>query len=389
MEDFKMKVEQIYSLMNDVTKEILGKTGIVKEDLSNTVDIGTELFDATSVDNYVKVLVDHIGRMIFVTKKYTGRVPSVAMDAWEFGSVVEKVQADLPDAVINDTWNLTDKETYNQDIFYKPSVSAKFFNKRVTFEVPVSITDRQCKSAFTNAQQLNSFISMIYVAVENSMTVKLDALIMRSINNMIAEVIHANYTDGIYTGKSTVQAVNLLKMYNDKFGTTLTASQAMTNAEFIRFASMIMNMYIARLGVLSTEFNVGGKERFTSKDRLSVVLLNDFTSAADMYLQADTFHNELTKLPNSDIIPYWQGSGQDYSFEHNSHIHVTDASGDEINITGVLGVMFDRDAVGVSCLDRYVTSHYNARGEFTNNFYKMIAGYFNDLNENFVVFFAA
>lgn len=382
-----MKVEQIYSLMNDITKEILGKTDIVKEDLSNTVDLGTELFDNTSVDNYVKVLVDKVGRLVFVARKYNGRVPSVAMDAWEFGSIVEKVQADIPDAEVNDTWNLTDRQTYNQDMFYKPSVSAKFFNKRVTFEVPVSITDRQCKSAFDNAQQLNSFISMIYTAIENSMTVKLDALIMRTINNMIAEVLHANYAATPFTDKSTVQAVNLLKLYNDKFGTALTASQALTNAEFIRFASMIMNLYVTRMGVLSTEFNVGKKERFTSKDRLNVVLLNDFTSAADMYLQSDTFHNELTKLPTADIIPFWQGSGQDYSFEHNSYIHVTDASGDEIEISGVLGVMFDKEALGVSCLERYVTSHYNARGEFTNNFYKMISGYFNDLNENFVVFF--
>ena len=132
-----MKVSQIYSLMNDITKEILGKTDVVKEDLSNTVDLGTELFDNTSVDNYVKVLVDKVGRHVFVARKYNGRVPSVAMDAWEFGSVVEKVQADIPDAEVNDTWNLTDRQTYNQDMFYKSSVSAKLLNKRKKIKITV------------------------------------------------------------------------------------------------------------------------------------------------------------------------------------------------------------------------------------------------------------
>lgn len=386
-----MKVEQIYSLMNTVTGEILGKADIVKEDLSNVVDVGTEIFNQSSVDNYVKSLVNHIGKVIFVNRPYAGNAPSVLMDGWEFGSVLEKVQADIPEAVENESWNLVDKQEYKQDIFYKPSVSAKFFNKRVTFEVAMSFTDRQVKESFSSAEQLNGFLSMLYNSVEKSMSIKIDSLIMRTINNMVAETIKSDYAGSLtdLTQKSGVKAVNLLYMYNHKYTKTLTAEQAITDADFIRFASYTISLYKDRLSKISTLFNVGGKERFTAGEYLHTILLSDFVSACDVFLQSNTFNKEMVALPKAERVPYWQGSGTDYSFAKTSDINVTCASGEDIAVSGVIGVMFDRDSLGVSNLNRRVTTNYNAKAEFYNNYYKFDAGYFNDLNENFVVFFMA
>ena len=384
-----MKVEQIYSLMNTVTGEVLGKADIVKEDLSNVVDVGTEIFNQTSVDNYVKSLVNHIGKVIFVNRPYAGNAPSVLMDGWEFGSVLEKIQADIPEAVENESWNLVDKQEYKQDIFYKPSVSAKFFNKRVTFEVAMSFTDRQVKESFSSAEQLNGFLSMLYNSVEKAMSIKIDSLIMRTINNMIAETIKSDYAGSLtdLTQKSGVKAVNLLYLYNHKYTKTLTAEQAITDSDFIRFASYTISLYKDRLSKISTLFNVGGKERFTAGDYLHTILLSDFVSACDVFLQSNTFNKEMVALPKAERVPYWQGSGTDYSFAKTSDINVTCASGEDIAVSGVIGVMFDRDSLGVSNLNRRVTTNYNAKAEFYNNYYKFDAGYFNDLNENFVVFF--
>lgn len=386
-----MKVEQIYSLMNTVTGEILGKADIVKEDLSNVVDVGTEIFNQSSVDNYVKSLVNHIGKVIFVNRPYAGNAPSVLMDGWEFGSVLEKIQADIPEAVENESWDLTDKQEYKQDIFYKPSVSAKFFNKRVTFEVAMSFTDRQVKESFSSAEQLNGFLSMLYNSVEKSMSIKIDSLIMRTINNMIAETIKSDYAGSLtdLTQKSGVKAVNLLYLYNQKYTKTLTAEQAITDADFIRFASYTISLYKDRLSKISTLFNVGKKERFTAGEYLHTILLSDFVSACGVFLQSNTFNKEMVALPNAERVPYWQGSGTDYSFAKTSDINVTCASGEDIAVSGVIGVMFDRDSLGVSNLNRRVTTNYNAKAEFYNNYYKFDAGYFNDLNENFVVFFMA
>lgn len=395
-----MNVQQIYNLINSVSSEVLGKTDIVTEDLTGIVDLGKEVFNQSALDNYVKSLVNHIGKVIFVNRPYAGKVPSVLMDAWEFGSVLEKISADVPVAEANDTWDLTDGKSYDQDVFHKPTVTAKFFNSKVTFEVPISITERQVKESFSNAAQLNGFISMIYAAVEKSMTIKADALIMHTINNMIAETVLADtkafgaqaagdMTKVDLSKASTARCVNLLKLYNDKTGATtqLTAEKAITDPDFIRFASYVMGTYADRMQSISTVFNVGGKERFTPKDMLHVVLLSDFAKAAQTYLYSDTFNRGDVLLPQAETVPFWQGSGKNYEFASTGNINIKESGGKAVEISGVLGVMFDRDALGVCNLDRRVTTNYNAKAEFFNNYYKFDAGYFNDTNENFVVFF--
>lgn len=374
-----MKITQLHTLVNSITEEILGEVGLVQEDLSNVVDIGKEIIDSDNVDNYVKKLVNHIGKVIFVNRLYAGGVPSVMMDSWEYGSVLEKITADLPTATENDSWKLTDGQTYNQDVFYQPQVSAKFFNSKVTFEIPMSFTERQVKESFSSAEQLNGFISMIQTSIENAMTVKLDALIMRTINNMIGETINGDTTG--------VRAVNLLEKYNAEFTQTLTQEQALKDADFVRYASYVMGLYVDRLSKISTLFNAGGKERFTPKDLLHVVLLSEFEKASSTFLQSDTFNKELVALPNHETVPYWQGSGTTYALADTSKIDVKTSSGVDVKQAGIIGVMFDRDALGVTNLDRRVTTNYNAKAEFYNNFYKFDAGYYNDLNENFVVFY--
>ena len=387
-----MVFKQIYEIMNDVTSEILGDSAVVNEDLSNIVDIGNAIFDATSIDNYVKSLVDKVGRVIFVNRPYAGGAPSVLRDAWEFGCVLQKISADLPEATENESWALQDGESYDPNIFYKPSVSAKFFSKRVTFEVPMSFTELQVKSAFNSAEELNSFISMLYNAVDKAMTVKLDGLVMRTINAMIGETIHAEYGSDSLSGGTHVKAINLLYEYNNGpnyGGTALTVAKCFTDPDFIRFAVKQMNIIRNRMAKISTLFNIGGKARFTPTEYMNTVMLSDFKESADVYLQSDTFHDEYTRLAPADVVPYWQGSGTGYDLTSISKIDVVTPSGDTVQASGILAVMFDRDALGVANLDRRTTSNYNPKAEFYNNWFKMDAGYFADLNENFVVFLVA
>lgn len=378
-----MEMNQIYQLTNDVVTEVLGKSDLVAEDLSNVVDVGTAVFDASAFDAYVKSLVNHIGKVVFVNRPYRGSAPSVLMDGWEYGSVLEKISSEMPTAVENPSWNLVNGTSYDPHVFTQPAASAKFFNKRTTFEIDRSITERQVKQSFSSASQLNAFISMLFNETDKALTVRTSELIMRTINNMIGETIHADNTG--------VKAVNLLSMYNAKFTPTLTADQAITEPGFIRYAAYIMGLYKDRLTRMSTLFNIGGKQRFTPTDMQHVILLSEFAAAADVYLQSDTFHEQYTRLLNAERVPYWQGTGTTYGFNKTSAINVTIASDgtSTVNQTGVLGVMFDRDALGVTNYDRRVTTQYNAKAEFTNYFYKVDCGYFNDTNENFVVFFVA
>ena len=379
-----MKVTQLKDIVNSATSEVLGKTDVVNDDLSNLVDVGNEIFDTDNVDNYVKKLIDRIGQVIFVNRLYAGGVPSVLMDSWEYGSVVEKISADMPEADENDSWNLQNGQTYSQDTFYQPKVSAKFFNSKVTFDVKLSFTTEQVKESFSNVNELNGFISMLETGVKNSMTVKLDGLIMRTINNMTGQIL--NSANGL-------QKVNLLTEYNTASGQTLTANKALMDKDFLKFASLTIKKYQARITKMSTLFNAGGKARFTTTDNLHTVLLSDFADSAEVYLLSDTYHNDTVSLPNHETVPYWQGSGKSYAFNDISKIDVKIDAGNktpkQVTQTGILGVMFDTNALGVSNLNQRTTTSYNARAEFYTNYYKMDAGYFNDLNENFVVFYIA
>lgn len=390
-----MKVTQIYELVNNATEQVLGNEVVLNEDLSNIVDVGSEIINADAVDNYVKKLVNHIGKVVFKNKVYSGSAPSVMMDSWEYGSVIEKLSAELPDATESDTWKLQDGASYDADIFYQPKVSAKFFNSKTTFEIPLSFTERQVKESFSNVGQLNGFLSMLTTAVENSMTVKLDALIMRTINNMVADTLSSDLPEVVDAPgtpdltQSGVKAVNLLNLYNAEYGQTLIPQDALRNADFIRHANYTIGLYSDRIQRISTLFNVGGKERFTGKDELSTVLLSDFEKASNVFMSADLMNRDSVTLPTHETVPYWQGSGNAYAFDDVSKIDVTTSNGNTVSASGIIGVMFDREALGVSNLDRRVTTNYNPKAEFYTNFYKFDAGYFNDMNENFIVFYIA
>lgn len=376
-----MDVNQIKEIVNSTTKEVLGNEALQVDDLSKIVDLGTAVYNANARDNYVKTLIDHIGKVVFVNRPYAGSAPSVLMDGWEYGSVLEKISMnELPEAEENDTWKLTNGQSYDTNVFKGPSVSSKFFNSMSTYQIQMSFAERQVKSAFDSAQQLNAFMSMIETSIQNSMTIKLDELIMHTINNMSAQTIH----DG-----NGNRVINLLTRYNAVQGTTLTADKARHDKEFLRWASMEICNYACRLMKISTLFNVGGAPRFTPQDRLHIVMLDEFLHAVDTYLYADIWHENYIKLPAAESVPYWQGSGLTYDFNDTSAINVqTDIGGTAtaVNQKGIVCVMFDREALGVTNENRRVTTDYNARGEFINNWYKYDAGFFNDLNENFIVF---
>lgn len=386
-----MNVKQIYELMNTVTNELVGDSIVVAEDLSNVVDLGQTFENSVGYDAVTKALVDHVGRMVFVDRVYGGRAPSVLVDGWEYGSILEKVAVALPEAQENETWQLQDGQSYDPYIYKNPEVTVKFFNDRITFDIQLSITTKQIKSAFDSVTQLNSFVSMLYTSVNNSATVKTDALIMRAINNMIGETLYAEFPNGQYSGVSGVRAVNLLKLYNDTVpeADAITADAFLRTPDAIRKSILVFKNYIDRIKVMSTLFNMGGQERFTPDDRLHIVMLSEFANGADVYLQSDTFNEQYTALPRAERTVYWQGSGVDYGFSSTSAIKIQTSAGHTIDASGIIAVMFDRDALGVANVDRYVTTAYNAKGDFTNNFYHYTQGMWNDGNENFVVFYIA
>jgi hypothetical protein len=385
-----MQVSQIFKIVNDALKQTDGNLPLLQEDLSNIIDVGNSIFNANSFDNYVKKLVDRIGKVVFVIRPYSGLAPSIYMDSVIWGSVTQKISSAVPEAVENESYELVNGATYDPNQVNLPDVYVKFFSKYVTFEVDRTITEKQLRSAFTGVAELDGFISMIFNEISKAFTIAIDNLIMRTINSAIADTLYKDYNSGTeFTGASHTRAVNLLYLYNQRYSTTLTAAQAVTTPEFVRFASYYMALYSDRLSRVSTLFNVGETQKFTPKEEQHFILLSEFARSADVFLQSDVYHNELTAITKYEVVPYWQGSGVDYAFDSTSAINVISGSGNTVTASGILGVMFDRYALGVTNIEQWVNTQYNAKADFVNYFYKYKAGYFNDLNENFVVFFVA
>ena len=386
-----MKITQVYQIVNDATKQVLGEEALVQEDLSNVVSIGESLTNANLYDKYVGALINRIAKNIFSIRAYSGRAPKVMMDSWEFGSIVQKVHGKLPEAEENESWELTDNAVYEQDTFYKPEVTVKLWNHKTTFEIPVSIAEIQLKQSFLGASEMARFIEMIYQMVENSLTLKFDTLIMRTINNFIGATV---YDDNNAGGP---RCVKLLTEYNTIHGLTgadaLTQAEALYDKEFLRYCAYRMKQVATRMSNYSTLFNIGGTQKHTPRDMLRIVMLDYLDAGVSAFLQSDTFHDELVKLPEADVISYWQGSGTSFALADTSKIYVKvldkDGTKREVTQAYVVACMFDMEALGVTALDKRVTNHYNAKAEFWNNWYKEDAGYFNDYNENFVVFLVA
>lgn len=373
-----MTVDQIYQILNTINGEVAQGAALVNEDLSNVVDVGTTVFNSAWKDNYVKSLIDQIGKMIFVQRPYSGYAPSIIRNDWEYGSILAKVRAHDFEAKANPSWALVAGQTVNQFEYNPPTITQGFWNHKETWQIECSFAEEQVKSAFTSVQQLNSFFSMIESIIDNSRTQKIDALIQRAINNFMAEKIAA--TNGVIPAAT---------LYAADTGRTVTQATAHTDPDFLRYLAYLILDLKDRLKVRSELYNLGGTgyPRHTPEDMLHVVLNSLYGRAMDTFMQADTFHNDLVEVGNYETVPFWQGSGSAYSVADRTSIDVKLASDGTtvVQQSYIVGVMFDRDAIALNNQNMRVTSAYNANGEYYNNFYKVETSLFNDLAENGVV----
>lgn len=382
-----MKISQISEILNTILPETLGDSAVAAENLENIVDIGKAITDMNNndFDNFMKKLPDRIGKTIFVDRPYSGRAPSLLMDGWEYGSILQKIRSDLPDTEKNPTWDLQNGQDYPVTSFKSPSVSAKYFNQKDTSQIHMSFARKQVESAFTSAQGVNALFSLIQSWIQKRKTVDRDTLTMRTINTFIAATLN---------DANPARAINLLHLYNTETNESLTAENCMFSLSFLKYAAYMIAVTSDRMENMTRLYNIGGTSKFTPKSLQKIIMLSDFAKRADVYLQSDTFHNEFTKLPTADRISFWQGSGKDFGFESISKINATiqnpKAAGTvTVEQGGILAAIFDRDALGVCNVRDYVTSFYNPSAEFENMWYKSDAEYFNDYDENGVVFYVA
>ena len=391
-----MKITQLAAILNGtlnstgILEQVTGEKAVAAEDLSNIVDLGKTVLDYTgqsntNYDSFMRNLIDQVGKVMFVDRKYTSQAPNILKDGWEYGSILQKVRCEVPDARDNATWDLFNYPV-NGGAAYpdpfelsKPTAQAKFFNSKATYEVPITLTDVQLREAFRSAAEFGRFIAMIENRIAMKITLCNDGLIMATIANLMAQKINGG------------KAVNLLALYNGDSATPLLAADALRDKEFLRFASKTIAQYKKYLAAASTLYNDGGYLTFTPADRLKFVANVEFSKSLDAYLYSDTYHNEFVNLPGYEEVAFWQGTGTSDGDRLKIDVTIDDGEGGTTEVVqdGILAVMFDEEAAAVCNQNYRVTSQYNGRGEYTNYFYKWDAMYMNDVLENCVVFLIA
>lgn len=375
-----MEVKQIYEVVNSIAEQALGLTELTPTDTS-FVSVGNEVLKSdTNKDAWYNVLVDRIGRTVMSMRSYSANGAELKREPIEWGVVMQKLAIPLPKAKTNDSWNGQTTEAKNPFEKFILEPKQKLFYSISTWEVDATIPDVQLKTAFTSPEAMGAFIDGIFTAVYNSLELSYENT---------ANLCRANFIGRKSKSSNTNAYINLLDRYNAETNAGLTLATCMYDVNFLKYCAMTISLYTTRLATMSTLFNDDDLERHTPKDLQVVNVLADFASRMNVYLQSDTFHKELTALPNYNEVPYWQGSGDDYAFANTSKISVNYDGENNVEVTGIVALVYDRDAMGVTVDNKRSKSIYNPREEYTNYFYKADMGYYNDMSENGIVFYIA
>ena len=373
-------VMQVYTILNEVASQSMGEKAISVVDANSFVALGNEVLSSdVNTENFMNTLVDRIGRTIFSIRNYSGVDETVIRHPFEFGCILQKIYVDLPKAKPNNSWEIG-KESYKPEFapVIKPTVKQKLFNKITTWEVDVTIPDFMLRTAFTSSEQMGAFISAIFVAMDNRME--------QALENSI-DVTRCSFIARKINGGKSCGAINLLKDYNTLTNAGLTVASALRNTDFLKWASAEIGKWATRMARMSVLFNEENYQRHTPKENLVINVLQDFASATNAFLQSDTYHNTLTALPKYKEVPYWQGSGETYAFNDTSAIDIQLSEEVTVKKSGIIAIMFDEQALGVTINERRSTTERNNKDEYTDYFNKANIGYFNDMSENGIVFY--
>lgn len=390
-----MKVKQISGMLNDVFGEILGE-GLIAENLSNIVSAGTIITSSSTFgdnfENYAGKIVDKVGKTVFADRVYRAKDLGIWRDSWEYGSVLEKIRCDVGDYEDNCEWDLTKAgqsgPDYNEHIanhieemfkFYPANTQAKYFNDKVTFKTVISITRKQLKSAFDSASAMARFIGMIENRIMSKMEIAKDQLQRRALVNLIAH--------NIKRGADSAKVVDLKTAFEAAGGATIANfNAAIQNPDFLRFAAKRITMDRQFMTEPSKVYNNGAFYTHTPVEDSRLIVLADLDAGLKFNLYGDTYNEEFVKLDNYKTLPFWQGTSRTMGVDVRSSIKVVDTDADTVTQSGILGVLFDKDAVAACNEDPEVRSQYNADGNFTNYFYTYDCSYYNDFDENSIVY---
>ena len=387
--------QQIKTLLNDVIEDLTGQSAAIQDiDTTDLVSMGKSISNMELLEGWYGKLVNRLAKTVYFVRVYDPkRARSILRDEHEYGAFVQKVYYTAPDFVDNPEYNIPSGSpaAYTQhspyDVSAVVAVDAKIFGGQGTFALEIIRPVDQIRSAFLSDSEMMRFIDGIYLTIENKLKLAEEALVSTAVCTAIAADINGGNVRNLLTEYNT--------LHEDDTGfVALTAAQALTDADFLKFASKEINQLISYMEDMSTAYNVNGYMTFTDRDNLVVEMLADAAAAFDTYASADTFHNELIALPRYEKVNKWQFTGQSgKGFDNLSTIDIvhddfkseTNLTG-EITETGIIAFVHDIEHVAAYFGHRRSWEKYNERDDIYIHGETARKGYAVDLNANGMVF---
>lgn len=373
-----MVAKQIYAIAISLGEQFMGKKNLEPTE-ANFIAVGEKIkVDDKAREQWFNALTDRINKTVIDIKKYRGRNPDMMYDPIDFGAAIQKIYIEMPKPVQNDTW--TDHETNaDPDAFAGDfKVEETIFKSLSTWSVNGTMPDTQIFMAFTNATTMAAFMAGLMTAMENSMEVALENV--------------SDFTRAAFMArkiKSGNMIVDVLAAYNKDTGRNIPWAVASKDKDFLLYLGTQRKLWADRMGRMSVLFNTAGRERFTSPDDMVFTVLSEVGASIDFFMKAVVHDKNEADFGKYNTVPSWQatGAGADaFSFEQTSSINVKLDEGDTVTKSGIIGMLYDRNAFGITIDKRRVRARYNESKEWTSYFMKADMGYFNDMTQNAVIF---
>ena len=366
-------VKQIYDIVNSVISQSTGASDLAVVDETDLIALGNSVLSSSTFTNdFINTLVDRIGKTIFSYRKYQNKFGGLLRDDFAMGAVLQKIKVEMPSAEQDESFGLTDGQSVDMQKVSKPSAKQKLFYAQTPYQFHITITRERLKDAFTSEGAMGSFISAIFGEVQNAIELALEDMGRNCVNNFIGEVV------------GSTREIKLLTEYNalsEPVG-TLTASEAIRDEGFLKYASMRIKECSKLMTDMSKLYNDGSVMRHTPKNLQRMYVLAKFSLNLENNVLSDAFHKEFLELGDYQEVNYWQSAKSPFK------IHVKRASDKTAkNVDNIIGVLFDYEALGIYKTDNWTsTAPFNSAGGYTNTYWHQMNMYFNDLSENGMIF---